>query len=299
MVNVYETVTNRIIAALEGGVIPWRKEWAVAAAKLPANYISKRTYRGINVWLLLDDRYTSNHWLTYKQAVAIGANVRKGEKGTPIMFWKFDKRTNEESGKAESWVLARQYTVFNVEQCDGIPAEIPAGVTVAEFEPLEAAEAIAEGYLRRGPSLAHGGNSAYYMSLTDHVQMPHREVFTSPDAYYSTLFHELAHSTGHQSRLARYEIGEKASFGSESYSKEELTAEITAAFLCAEAGISNVTVETNHAAYLQHWLTALKHDKTLVVSAAQRAQKAADYILDRKVQSESGDNQNEQLQEAA
>lgn len=298
MANVYEAVTERIIAALENNIIPWRKEWKAkpgAFTTMPTNYISKKPYRGINIIVLSCASYGSPYWLTYKQAQSIGAQVRRGEKGTPIVFWKFDaKRKNAETGEEESIVIAVQYTVFNLEQCDGIPAVIPDGaVDEPKFIPLEAAETIAQGYLTRpgSPSLSHSGDRAYYASLPDHVQMPKPEAFNSPEAYYSTLYHELAHSTGHGLRLNRYEIGEAHAFGSESYSKEELVAEFTAAFLCGESGINNQPVEANQVAYIQSWLGRLRNDKTLAVSAAQRAQKAADYILNRNVQNETGEAQ--------
>jgi antirestriction protein ArdC len=281
--NIYESVTNRILGQLEAGIIPWRKEWkSTGAGALPSNFTTEKPYRGVNVWLLMGAPYGDNRWLTYKQAQSIGAQVRRGEKGTPIVFWStFEgERENAKGETVESRIpFARTYTVFNVEQCDGITAELP--LDRPAFEPIPAAQALADSYLTREYiALKHGGNRAFYSVMLDYVQMPHAADFSSPDAYYSTLFHEMGHSTGHASRLDRgFEKG--AVFGSADYSKEELIAEFTAAFLCAETGISNAQVETNQAAYIQGWMRALKNEKTLLIAAAQRAQRAADRVLDR------------------
>jgi antirestriction protein ArdC len=276
--NVYETVTARIVAQLEAGVIPWRKEWKVTGASgFPANFQTKKPYRGINTLLLLSAVYSDSRWLTYKQAQAIGAQVRKGEHGTQIVFWSTFERDSAESEESTRVPFMRTYTVFNVAQCDGIPVELPFDVPA--FEPIPAAQALADGYFTREHlNLKHGGDRAFYHPALDYIQMPEPGMFNSPDAYYSTLFHEMGHSTGHTSRLDRArESGRK--FGDENYAKEELTAELTAAFLCAQTGISNELVEANHAAYIQSWLRALQNDKTLIVSAAQRAQRASDRIL--------------------
>jgi antirestriction protein ArdC len=282
MANVYETVTERIISALDAGIVPWRKEWKTNSnSALPINYQTKKPYRGINVFTLLCSEFSSNAWLTYKQANAMGLQVRKGSKGAPIVFWKFDRKKDELTGDIEVSAFARQYTVFNLDQIDGLPAELPAP-DAPVFEPIVEAEGIVNKYLTgTGPALAHGGNRAYYLPSADKVQMPVRESFVSPDAYYSTLFHELTHSTGNASRLKRFDEESAHLFGSESYSKEELIAEFGAAFLCAESGIVNDSVSANHAAYIQGWLRALKNDKSLAIQAAQRAQKAVDVIVSR------------------
>lgn len=275
--NIYETVTARIIAQLESGVIPWRKEWTTrGVSAFPTNFQTRKPYRGINTLLLLSSAYTDARWLTYKQAQSIGAQVRKGEHGTPIVFWSTFERADTSTGENERIPFARGYTVFNIEQCDGIPIELP--FDAGNFEPIPAAQAMADGYFTREHlELKHGGDSAFYHPTLDYIQMPLQGSFASPDAYYSTLFHEMGHSTGHKSRLNRErESGRK--FGDENYAKEELTAELTAAFCCAQIGISNELVEANHAAYIQSWLRALQNDKTLIVSAAQRAQRASDLI---------------------
>jgi antirestriction protein ArdC len=284
--NVYETVTNRIIEALDAGVIPWRKEWkANAGGTIPYNYTTQKPYRGINVFILMCSEFGSNAWLTYKQAQDAGLQVRKGSKGMPIVFWKFDTRKDEATGETDKIAFARQYTVFNLEQCDGVPASLPFDTPT--FEPLDNAEKLVSRYLSDGPKLEHGGNKAFYSPTFDAVTMPPRHAFHSPDAYYSTLYHELGHSTGHAKRLNRLENIGQFDFGSESYSKEELVAEFTAAFLCADSGIVNESVLTNHTAYIQGWLRKLRNDKNLAVQAAQKAQKAADLILGHSYSNEA------------
>jgi antirestriction protein ArdC len=277
--NIYEQVTERILTQLEAGIIPWRKEWKVTGhSGLPINYVSKKPYRGINVVLLLSSGFDSDsRFLTYKQAQSIGAQVRKGEKGTQIVFWStFEGTGKNTAGETidKQIPFARTYTVFNVSQCDGIPLDLP--LDAAPFEPIPAAAALAGDYLQREHiELKHGGNRAFYHRGLDYIQMPDPAAFVSPDAYYSNLFHEAGHSTGAASRLDRVK-GDK--FADEAYSKEELCAELCAAYLCAQVGISNLQVETNHAAYIQSWMKALKNDKTLLLSAAQKAQRAADCI---------------------
>lgn len=282
--NIYETVNDRIISQLEQGLIPWRKEWKVTGfSGMPSNFQTKKPYRGINILLLGCAPFSDSRWMTYKQAQAIGAQVRKGEKGTPIVFWSTFEREqrNESTGTVDDKKIPflRQYTVFNAEQIDGIPIELPFDET--PFEPIPAAQAIVDSYLSRASiELRHGGDRAFYSPRLDYLQMPKQTAFESPDAYYSTLFHECGHSTGHRTRLDRkFEAGD--TFGSVEYSKEELVAEFTAAYLCAQVGISNERLELNHAAYIQGWLRALKNDKTMLLSAAQKAQRAADLIADR------------------
>lgn len=279
--NVYESITNKIIESLEAGVIPWRKEWTVSRGQMPYNYTTEKPYRGINMLSLLMTPYSSPQWMTYKQAKDCGGQVRKGEHGETIVFWSFTKRENKSTGEEYESAFAKQYTVFNVEQIDGLPVALP--FDLPPFNPIDAAESIVGGYMASAshPTLSHGGGEAYFSPSRDHVQMPMRETFTSPGAYYATIFHELAHSTSIPSRLNR-RAEKPHQFGDENYSKEELTAEFTSAFLCAESGITNDERLANAAAYIQCWVRALKNDKTLAIAAAQRAQKAADYIMLRK-----------------
>jgi len=269
--SVYEIVTSRILAELERGEIPWRKPWRVLP---PANLISKKPYRGINVFLLALAGYGSQYWLTYRQAQALGGNVRRGEHGSKIVFWKFDRfETETADGETEERKSAflRYYTVFNLEQTEGLKALL----ALPPAFPIESAEAIAAG-MPNPPAFEQDAQAAYIPSR-DTVAMPSRTAFESPAEYYSTLFHELTHSTGHAKRLARDGFDTPQKFGSESYSREELIAEMGSAMLCGIAGIEQATI-SNSAAYLQSWIKRLKADSRLVVSAASAAQKAADYI---------------------
>lgn len=270
--SVYEIVTSRIIAELEAGVIPWRKPWQTEA---PKNLSSGKAYRGINIFLLGLRGYTSPWWLTYQQALQRGGHVRKGEKGSPVVFWKWNAREVEDADgekRKESSPILRYYTVFNVEQCEGIAAPVASRPPV---NPIQAAEGLCKG-MPNPPSREQSDQAAYSPSR-DAVLMPAMGSFESAESFYSTLFHELTHSTGHASRLARPHIMEVAYFGSEDYSREELVAEMGASMLCGVAGIESRTV-SNSAAYIQSWLRVLKGDSRLVVVAAAQAQKAADYI---------------------
>jgi antirestriction protein ArdC len=209
----------------------------------------------------------------------MGYQVRKGEKSSPVVFWKFpDKKKVVEGGK-DSAPFARLYRVFNVEQLDGVPVELPFEGEV--FNPIEECEKVVSTFMASAshPSLGHGGDRAFFSPSRDHVQMPNRETFNSAGGYYATLFHEFAHSTGIKSRCDRSELQAIGGFGDEAYSKEELTAEFASAFLCAETGCSNEERLTNSVAYIQSWIQKLKNDKMMAFQAAQRAQKAASFIL--------------------
>lgn len=282
MSNAYETVTNRLIEKLESGVIPWRQPWKNTArgAHRPCNFVSGRSYRGINTIMLLCSGYASPQWMTYKQAQSIGGQVRKGEQGTPVVFWRFEEKP--ETKEKTAW--CKHFTVFNIEQIDGLQPEIPFDVPV--FDPIAEAQSIVDGYLNAPshPRLLHGGSVACYSPSEDAVYMPEGSQFMKREMYYSTIFHEFAHSTAHRSRLDRDISGK---FGSPAYSQEELTAEFTAAFLLAESGIGNDGTDASNAAYIASWLRVLKADSRVAIFAAQRAQKAADYITGRTAADEA------------
>lgn len=283
MSTVFDIVTEKILKALEQGKIPWEKPWDIIGHR---NLSSGKLYRGINQFLLsLRDGQSSHLWVTYKQAQSLGGQVKKGEKGTVVVFWTFipvkgateEGDTVDEKTKKRVRPLLRYYTVFDaVNQCEGLEKHIQADAK-REFEPIAKAQGLIDSWSGK-PPISHGGNRAYYVPSMDSITLPPCEQFKSAEGYYATAFHELVHATGHASRLNRKGItASGAVFGSEVYSQEELVAEFGAAFLCAEAGIDR-TIE-NHAAYIQGWSKALKGDSKMVVYAASQAQKAADLIL--------------------
>ncbi|MDP4084700.1 MAG: zincin-like metallopeptidase domain-containing protein [Bacillota bacterium] len=270
--NVYEIVTQKIIEQLEKGVIPWRKPWVNANA---VNWVTQKPYRGINTMLLSPGEYA-----TFKQISEAGGKVKKGAKSEIVVFWKWLEKENEE-GKTEKIPLLRFYRVFEINtQVEGLNSK--REVVTFEHNPVEKGENIHKGYIN-SPSYSFHSGKAYYLPGRDHINVPPLKDYKNPHEYYSTLFHEMVHSTGNQSRLARSGILEKASFGDEIYSREELIAEMGAAMLCGVAGIDNSTIE-NSASYINSWLRALKDDKRLVIQAASQAQKAADYILGTQYQ---------------
>ncbi len=281
--NVYEEITSRIIAQLELGVVAWRKPWKTYAGKptAPRNLISQKAYRGINAILTAMSPYSSPFWLTYKQAQSIGGHVNAGEKSTPICFWKFGvTEVQEPDGEVteKQFAMCRLYHVFNYEQAT-IPGldlgkpEIPDKT----FNSIPICEQVIANCANK-PAIYHHGDRAFYMPSVDHITMPKAEAFDSPEEYYSTLFHELTHSTGHKSRLDREGINVAHFFGDAVYSREELIAECGAAFLSGHSGIVSKTL-SNSASYLENWIKVLKGDSRLIFHAASAAQKSADYIL--------------------
>ena len=285
-VSVYDVISETITKRLEAGVAPWRMPWSKIAGTAPKN-IKGNAYRGCNFFLLSMLGYGDPTFLTFKQAKALGGNVRKGEKGYPVIFWTLLKKENEKTGKEESIPCLRYYTVFNVSQVDDLKYEAPAAPENT-FSGIEAAEKIVAGY-KDSPQIQEGGNRACYNRLTDIVTTPHKGQFKSEEDFYSTLFHELGHSTGHSKRLNRKELVENDGFGGQNYSNEELVAELTAAFLCAHAQIDNETLEDS-ASYIQGWLSKLKKDPKAFVTAAGKAQKAADHILGVEWKKESNED---------
>jgi antirestriction protein ArdC len=280
---VYQIITDKIIAQLETGTIPWRKPWA-SSHGMPRNLISNKEYRGINVFLLGCQQYSSPYWLTYNQAFAKNGNVRKGEKSTMVVFWKMmDKGYGASDGDDNSDTvvsgrvpLLRYFNVFNVEQCENLPVP-PSETPIYQFTPIEKAEQIIKNMSNR-PEITYGGNRAGYTPVSDKIRMPYEDRFEKSEEFYSVLYHEIGHSTGHKSRLGRKEVIEHHEFGSEEYSVEELCAEFCSSYLCGVAGISNQTIELA-SSYIDGWLNVLKKDKKMLVVAAARAQAAADYIL--------------------
>lgn len=284
MSRVYQIITDRIISQLEKGTVPWQRPWSKEGA-WPKNLVSGKEYRGVNVFLLSAGGYTSPYWLTFKQAQDLGGSVNKGEHGSPVIFWKVNEREKESpegETKTEKSMILRYYTVFNLSQMVLPEKHIPlATKTELTFQPIEVCENVVA-KMPQKPIIRHGEQRAWYKPHADLVNMPKYGTFTIPEAYYSTLFHELTHSTGHFSRLNRSGITELTHFGSTNYSKEELVAEMGAAFLCGHTGIENHTID-NSASYIAGWLKKLRGDSKLVILAAADAQKAADFVLGVKL----------------
>lgn len=280
--DLYQTVTDQIVSMLEAGVVPWRSPiLGRASAGHPKNLNTGKQYRGVNVFLLAFTAYAkgygSSYWLTFNQAKERGGNVRKGEKSSMVVFWKQYETKDKQSGEPVRVPVLRYYNVFNAEQLDGIDAPDASNYTPLDFHPIDEAEKIVAGYAG-SPAISHdGGQQAFYNPLVDSVHMPDKTRFATVEEYYSTLFHELSHSTGHKTRLDRADGMKPVAYASTDYGKEELVAEMSAAFLCGHAGI-HPTVIGNQAAYLDGWLKVIKADKKLVIAAAGQAQKAADWI---------------------
>jgi antirestriction protein ArdC len=273
--DAYDIITERIIDIMNQGVVPWHKGWIGGGR--PCNLVTGKPYRGINVFVLALSGYSSWYWLTFNQARKKGGSVRKGEKGAPVVFWKWLEKETEDADTGEKTTdripLLRYYTVFNLEQTHGIPD--PELADKPEINPIDAAQVIISNMPQR-PAMVPGRPA--YNAKADIVSLPAFKRFDQAEDFYSTAFHELAHSTGHGSRLCRKEVVEATFFGDPDYSKEELVAEMTAAFLCFEAGIAMQTVE-NSAAYIQSWLKVFEDDRKMLVCAAAAAQKASDFIL--------------------
>lgn len=283
--DIYQHVTDRIVAAIESGNAgTWRMPWHFQApdsvrgfAMRPCN-VAGRPYRGINVPLLLSEKmskgYNSDVWGTYKAWQAAGANVRKGEKGTVIVFWKQLTVTDEnDETKTKKIMMARGYSVFNSDQVENWqPKAKPAKVrTVADR--IEHAETF---FAAIPVKVEHGGNRAFYSPTFDQIGMPKFEQFKTPTDYYSTRGHETTHATGHASRCDR-EFGKR--FGDNAYAFEELVAELGAAYLCAHLELANEP-RADHAAYVNNWLKVLKGDKKAIFTAASQAQKAIDWVIE-------------------
>ena len=273
--TVNDLITERIMAMLEQGAAPWQKPWRVTS-QMPRNLISGKPYRGINVFLLHALQYASPFWLTYKQAQDLGGNVKRGEKSMPVVFWKKLETEDAQTKEKKSAFVLRYYSVFNLAQVENVKPETPP--PTAEATPTPAHEIVDN--MPNRPAIKHGFRACCYCPNTDEIQMAAASSFATAADYFSTIYHEMTHSSGHKSRLGRLE-NKRMNYGSGDYSREELVAEMGAAFLCGEAGIFDRTVN-NSAAYLQGWLKALDNDRSLIITAAAQAQKAADYILNRK-----------------
>lgn len=282
----YQAVTDQIITLLEAGTAPWRKPWN-ADGGLPKSLTTGKAYRGINPFLLqmaaMEHGFTSPYWATYKAIADKGGQVRKGEKSTLIVFWKqFQTKEVTAAGKPKMAMVLRSYRVFNVEQADAVEGKtfrVPATPAApVDHDPIAEIETTIAPYVSSLASLRFGGDLACYSPATDDLYMPPRNTFATVEGYYSTLFHELTHSTGHADRLNRPDLASFSHFGDKAYSKEELVAEMGAAMLSGITGIAPATLD-NSAAYLASWIKVLRGDSKLIISAAAQAQKAADKVL--------------------
>lgn len=265
--KIYEMVTNQIIEKLESGTIPWVMPFQ---SGLPVNYVTQKPYRGINTWLLDGGEYA-----TFKQIIDNGGKVKKGAKSKIVVFWKMIDIEDEDTGEEAKVPLLRYYRVFKIgEQTEGI--EPKRTYEDYSHDPIEEAERIIKEY-KNAPDYTSNSGAAYYRPSEDVVNVPPKTDFKEIEAYYSTFFHEIIHSTGHATRLNRTGITDFNGFGTENYSKEELVAELGASMLCAIARIENATLDRS-ASYIESWLKVLKDDKTMIISASQQAQKAVDHI---------------------
>jgi antirestriction protein ArdC len=283
--NFYEAITNKIIAELEAGRFPWVQPWGTPSAKaqlaMPKNASTDRNYSGINVLILwgetIEKAYTGQSWLTFRQALALGGHVRKGERGTTVVYAdRFipddaKRRAAQNGGEARAIPFLKRFTVFNTDQIDDLPNEI---ATAAPPPPPGSIEPRVEALIKAtGIDFRIGGNRAFYNPSQDYVQVPPPAAFFEPINWHRTALHECGHAVGHPSRLNRDLTG---SFGSRKYAFEELIAEMNAAFCCASLGI---TPTVRHADYLGSWLEVLREDNRAIVRAASLASKAADYLL--------------------
>ena len=282
--DIYQVITDRFVEQLEKGTVPWQKPWISCVQ----NIVSRKPYRGINAFTLgMTDR-TSPFWLTFKQALDLGGHVKKGEKSLPVIYYKIlDKRDGagnpviREDGRPARIPFVRWANVFNLDQTEGIEApRIGAAQSVAQ--PLEKAAAIVEN--AKLCPIHHAGFAAVYSPKEDEIRLPAPTTFRSIEDYYQTLFHEMTHATGHEKRLNREGITLPVKFGSERYSKEELIAELGAAFLANEAGTLNQVQFDNSAAYLASWIQKFENDPKMIVSAASQAQRSADVVLGIELQ---------------
>jgi antirestriction protein ArdC len=286
--DLYARVTDAILADLAKGVRPWAKPWS---AEHLAGRISRplratgEPYSGVNVLLLWSEAvargFAAPTWITFRQALAFGAHVRKGERGATVVYANRVIRTesDDQGGEIERKIpFLKAYSVFNVEQVEGLPARFHAPAA-PRLDPLQRITHADTFFAALGADIRHGGDQAYYAVHADHVQVPVFEAFADPESYYATLAHELTHWTRHPTRLDR-DFGRKR-FGDPGYAREELVAELGAAFLCADLDLE-LTPRDDHAAYLGHWLQVLKVEPRFLFTAAAHAQRACDYLHSRQ-----------------
>lgn len=277
--DVFTIISNRIIELLEKGTVPWRQPWSDAT--YPRNMITVRPYRALNVLILASLGFANNWFLTLKQINDLGGRVKKGEHACPVVFWSVKEKENKESGQKEKKRILRYYSVFNIEQCIDIPENRIPDLNLNNNDAIQACEAVIDNMPLK-PIIKHKGQKAYYDPVLDYINMPKIKSFIDSESYYVTLFHEVIHATGHQTRLNRDEVVNTNKYGSEPYSEEELVAQIGACFLASHTGCSLKHFE-NDVAYIDGWLKRLKSDKRFILFASSKAQKAVDYILNQQI----------------
>jgi len=292
--DIYARVTDRIVADLEAGVRPWFKPWSAshAAGRITRPLRHNGTpYSGINVLLLWSEAvargFANPLWMTFRQALALGGHVRKGETGSLVVYAdRITKTEASENGEdiERSIPFLKAYTVFNVEQIDALPALYTAGQTPLTLDPVARIASAEAFFAATRATIRHGGNRAYYAVEPDYVQMPPFESFRDAESYYATLAHEVTHWTRHPSRLDR-DFGRKR-YGDEGYAREELVAELGSAFLSADLGLTPEP-RPDHASYIASWLQVLKDDKRFIFSASAHAQRAADFLHRLQPQAET------------
>ena len=273
--DIYSEVTARIMEQMENGIIPWNKPWITCGKAISRS--TGKPYSLLNQMLL----GRPGEYLTFKQCQEAGGKVKKGEKSQMVVFWKWIEQEDEETGKKKEIPFLRYFNVFHIDQCEGITAKYEAQPLPDTVTAQQAAQEVIYDYLsREGVKLTHQKcDQAFYRPATDEIVLPVMNQFFSTPEYYGTVFHELTHSTGHEKRLNR--LNRAAFFGTEDYSKEELVAEIGAAALVNHVGLETSSSIRNNAAYIQNWLNVLKGDKRFIVSAAGKAEKAVQFILNQ------------------
>jgi antirestriction protein ArdC len=296
--EIRQQITAKIVKALKNGTPPWRKNWCCDPnSGNPSNALSHKAYRGINILLLelasLERGYDARWWASYRQWRALGGQVRRGEHGTQIVFWKpLVRRVTEENGeeKTDSFPILRTWTVFNVAQVEGESVEqfCSSNRLPANFVGYSVAEGV---IAATGADIRFGGDKAFYQSEEDFIRLPPKSSFHSANDFYHTAFHELVHHSGHESRLNR--LNKSARFGDKFYAMEEMVAEIGGCFLCTEVGVPQSDDLSNQQAYLSHWLQVLNNDPKAIFQASSQASAASDFILSfsRKVESGAGEEE--------
>jgi antirestriction protein ArdC len=278
--DIAQHITDRIIAELEKGATPWVKPWktlrAMPGAGMPFNPISGTLYRGMNHFWLAMQPFEVPYYVTFKQAQSLGATVKAGEKGTPIVYWSINKKEGKDSNGdtvTSSYAFIKHYYVFNISQCEDLVLPAMPEPPAPSFDISSDVMAVVDRLELKG-GLSHGGDSAYYRPSTDSISMPGLAAFNKPEHYHATLLHESVHATGAKHRLDR-DFSKSRRFGDEHYAAEELVAELGAAMLCAHLGIDG---DLRHAGYIGNWLKALRNDKKYILTASAQAQKALDFL---------------------